>query len=212
MPRLKDSFILLYYLLRANPVASSSPTLPNLFDLAAPDQDNSAARDTEIAPQSNGGEDSTTKSILAFEGPSTSLDTQFPQSQSDVRPIPMMIDQPPSPTSNDQSNPLELSDSTNVALDTDDAIPFLPSTGGGSGEIQIGGPNIFQTIQQLFQNPTDEHKQPEPKCEERKIPFGGETPVKMFAMCCGEVPKTTGPGSCNRLRVKWRRNNCYVCR
>ncbi|MCJ1269476.1 hypothetical protein MMC22_009368 [Lobaria immixta] len=197
MQILKNSFILLYYLLRANLAASSSPTIPNLFDLVAPDQYNSAARDNQIAPQPNGGEDYTIESMLPSKGTPTSLDPQFPQSQSDVQPIPVTIDRPSTP--NDQSNPLELPDSTNVALENDDAIPLIPSLGGssgGSGTIDIGGPNIFQNIQQNIQQL---FQQPKPECEKRKIPFSSE-PVEMFPMCCGKVPKRTGPGSCNRLR------------
>lgn len=182
-----------------------------MFDPAAPDQDNSAAGDNEIAPQSNGGEDYTTEPMLPSKGPPTSLDPQSPQSQSDVQPIPVTISQPSTPK--DQNDPLELSDPTNVALENGDAIPWIPFTGGGgSGTMDIGGPNIFQNIQQWLQRPFDERKQFEPKCEPRKIPFSGEKPVKMFAMCCGKVPKRTGPGSCNRLRVERRRNNCYKCR
>lgn len=209
IPRMKGSFFILSYFVRANFVNSFSSPFPELFDAAASGEGNLKARDNEIMSQSNGVEDYLAKSILSSKGPPTSLDTQLPQAQSDAHPIPFEIDQPS--TSDDQSNPLEPSDSKNLALEPGDMpIPLnLPSI--GSGEMDYG-PNILQQIQQLWQHPFDVHKQPEPECKPRKIPWGEDKLLKMFAMCCGKAPGNRGPGSSNRLRASWRRTNCYLCK
>lgn len=209
--RMKGLSVILSYCLRANLVHSFSPPVSELFDAAASGPGDPKSRDNEIMPQSNGVEDYLAESMLSSKGPPTSLDTQLPQSRSNFHPIHVRIDQPF--MSNDQSNPLKPSDSKNLALDPGD-LPSLPSIPflGGSGEMDYGGPNPLQQLQQLWHNAVDEHKPPEPKCKERTIPWGGNNLLKMFAMCCGAVPKNTGPGSRDRLRVGWRRINCYLCK
>lgn len=212
--RMKRSLIILSHFLKVNTVDSFSPPFPELFDTAASSQGNLKARDSEIMPQSNGAEGLLADSTLSSSGPPTSLNNQVPQSPLDVPSIPFGIYQPS--TSTDQTNPLNPSDSKTLALDAGD-IPTIPSIPfiGGSGDMNYG-PNIFQQIQQMWQHPFDVHTQPEPQCKPRKIPsgdqWGTEILSKMFAMCCGPVPKMTGPGSSNRLRVKWRRTECYICR
>ncbi|MCJ1430103.1 hypothetical protein MMC29_008018, partial [Sticta canariensis] len=201
---MKGSLIILSHLLRVNPVDSFSPSVLELFDTAASSQGNLKARDNDVMPQLNGAEGFLADPTPSSTGPPTSLDNQLTQSPLDVPLISSGIDQPS--TSNDQSNPLEPSDSKTLALDSGD-IPTLPSIPffGGSGEMNYG-PNIIQQIQQLWQHPFDVHKQPEPQCKPREIPTGDPSGTKMlakmFAMCCGPVPKTTGPGSNNRLRRK----------
>lgn len=78
--------------------------------------------------------------------------------------------------------------------------------------MNYGGPDPLQQLQQLWHNAVNEPKSPEPKCKARMIPWGGDKLLKMFAMCCGKVPKNTGPGSRDRLRVSYRRIDCHLCK
>ena len=206
---MKGSFIIIFYFVRANLVDSFSSPFPGLFNATVSGGINLKARDHEMIPRSNEVEGYLAESMLPFKEEATSRDTQLPQSLSDVQPIHVEIDQ--RSASNDQSNPIEPSDSKSLALDLDDipSLPFLPNVGG---EMNYGGPNIFQQIQQLWQYPFDVKNQPKPDCKPRKIPWSEDKPVKMFAMCCGKAPANSGPGSGNRLRVQWRRTHCYLCR
>lgn len=209
---MKSLSIILSYFLRANLVQSFSPIFPELLNPATAGQGKQKARDIEIIPQSNGREDYLVESMLSSKGPPTILDTQLPQSRPDVLPIHVRTDQ--SSTSNDQSNLLKLSDPMNVAFEPGDlpSIPWIPFL-GGSGEMNYGGPNPLQQIQQMWQHPFDVNDQATPVCKPRAIPWGGADKLfKMFAMCCGPPPLNSGPGSRERLRVKWRRTNCFLCK
>ncbi|MCJ1461876.1 hypothetical protein MMC07_000475 [Pseudocyphellaria aurata] len=204
---MKGLSIIYSYLLRANLADSFSSPFPELFDPAAFYQVNSETRDSDTTPRSNGVDNHLAESMLISKEPPTHLDTQFPQSRSDVHPIHVRFDQPS--TFNDQSNLLELPESNVVALDFDDlpAIPFMGNHGGGEMNY---GPNILEQFRQFWQHPFDVKKQPKPECKPRKIPWGGDKIFTMFAMCCGPVPTNTGPGSRDRLRVPWRRKDCYL--
>ena len=202
------SFLIFFYFVRADHVDSFSSPFPGLFNATVSGRINPEARNHEMIPRSNEVDGYLAESMLPFKEEPTSLDTQLPQSRSDVQPLHVGIDQ--RSVSNDQSNPIEPSDSKDLALDLDiPSFPFLPNIGG---EMNYGGPNIIQQIQQLWQNPFDVKKQPEPDCKPRKIPWSEGKPVKMFAMCCGKAPRSFGPGGGNRVRLQWRRTNCYLCR
>lgn len=206
---MKGLSIIFSCLWRTNLVDSFSPPSPESFDPAGFYPANSKSRDSETTPQSNGVDNNLAESMLASKEPPTHLDPQFPQSQSNVHPIYVRIDQPS--TFNDQSNPLEPPQSKDLALDSGDipSIPFLGSP--GSGQMNYG-PNILEQLQQLWQHPFDVHKQPEPDCKPRKIPWGVDKVFKMFAMCCGPAPANTGSASMDRVRVSWRRKDCYLCK
>ena len=208
--RMKGSLILLSHFLRVVSGDSLSPPFPELFDPAASGPGNLKARDDGIMPQSSGTEDLLADSVPS-PAPPTSLVNQPPQSLPDVSLISAGIDQPS--TINDQSNPLQPSDSKSLALEPGDLpaipIPFI----GGSGEMNYGGPNILEKIQQMWQPSFDVKKQPEPDCKPRMIPSGdpsgAEILAAMFAMCCGPAPNARGT---NRLRLEWRRKGCTLCR
>ncbi|MCJ1425339.1 hypothetical protein MMC29_003227 [Sticta canariensis] len=118
-----------------------------------------------------------------------------------------------------QGNLLQYDGSQKLALlpgDTD-GLPIIGPLMGGPGEINIG-PNPIQQLMDNFLGPSFNPKtQPEPKCKDRVLRYGGPSLLlEMFAFCCkGPAHYTsrtiaTGTEAQRRASVGQRRKDCAL--
>ena len=89
---------------------------------------------------------------------------------------------------------------------------------GGSGEINVGPNPIQQLMDNLWGPSFNPKTQPEPKCKDRSIRYGGPGVLhEMFAFCCkGPAQYTSntlasGNEAQRRLSVRQRRKDCALC-
>ncbi|MCJ1269659.1 hypothetical protein MMC22_009551 [Lobaria immixta] len=99
-----------------------------------------------------------------------------------------------------QGNPIKQDVTQKVALLGDDDIPSFPWPGGSQGEMNIGGPNPIEMLEQNVQQSVQSVKkvwnswfnpktEPKPECAKRVIPYGAPKLSDMFPFCC-EKPFT----------------------
>ena len=127
----------------------------------------------------------------------------------------------------DSGNAIQHKDSQKLALldgEGDSIIPIkLPSSLGGSGEMDYGDPSVLDFIKQFSSQPWrswfDPKKQTKPKCMPRAIRYGGPNMLfDMFPFCCEKAAtykpnwRFDGDEEQRRESFKRRQVNCDECK